>query len=141
MLEYNPFFILGYFLGRKKFNLDGPDGFHSYWRDLRKEPIFFSKRNFGGGSLMVWGAFSSNGVLQLAFPTTRMNSAEYIRILENNLLPFFTTIIQQIGLISRIMPVFIQAVRLVNGYSSTKSMYSSGQHVRLIKIPLKTFGV
>uniref|UniRef100_A0A1I7X3U4 DDE_3 domain-containing protein n=1 Tax=Heterorhabditis bacteriophora TaxID=37862 RepID=A0A1I7X3U4_HETBA len=37
----------------KKFNLDGPDGWHSYWRDLRKEPRHFSTRNFGGGSVTV----------------------------------------------------------------------------------------
>ncbi|RCN41211.1 hypothetical protein ANCCAN_12849 [Ancylostoma caninum] len=37
----------------KKFNLDGCDGQEGYWRDARKEPRFFSKRKFGGGSLMV----------------------------------------------------------------------------------------
>uniref|UniRef100_A0A1I7XB91 DDE_3 domain-containing protein n=1 Tax=Heterorhabditis bacteriophora TaxID=37862 RepID=A0A1I7XB91_HETBA len=33
-----------------KFNLDGPDSCHSYWRYLRKQPRHFSTRNFGGGS-------------------------------------------------------------------------------------------
>uniref|UniRef100_A0A915CR11 Transposase Tc1-like domain-containing protein n=1 Tax=Ditylenchus dipsaci TaxID=166011 RepID=A0A915CR11_9BILA len=47
------------FSDEKKFNLDGPDGFSYYWRDLRKEPRFFSKRNFGGGSVMVWLGFSA----------------------------------------------------------------------------------
>lgn len=46
------------FSDEKKWNLDGPDGFDGYWRDLRKEPQYFSKRNFGSGSLMVWGAIS-----------------------------------------------------------------------------------
>ncbi|KAK2579083.1 hypothetical protein KPH14_010932 [Odynerus spinipes] len=76
------------FSDEKKFNLDGPDGYNSYWRDLRKEPRYFSKRNFGGGSLMVWGAFCIHGILPIAFPSKRMDSAEYITILENNLLPF-----------------------------------------------------
>ncbi|ULT88886.1 hypothetical protein L3Y34_007826 [Caenorhabditis briggsae] len=40
------------FSDEKKFNLDGPDGFKSYWHDLRKDPAVFAKRNFGGGSLM-----------------------------------------------------------------------------------------
>lgn len=37
---------------------------------------------------MVWGAFSQNGVVQIAFPSTRMNSQEYIEMLQNHLLPF-----------------------------------------------------
>uniref|UniRef100_A0A1I7X420 DDE_3 domain-containing protein n=1 Tax=Heterorhabditis bacteriophora TaxID=37862 RepID=A0A1I7X420_HETBA len=54
----------------KKFNLDGPDGCPSYWRDLRKEPRHFSTRNVGGGSGMIWGAFSS---VVLAKLTTSSN--------------------------------------------------------------------
>ena len=42
------------FSDEKKFNLDGPDGFHSYWSDLRKDEKIFSKRQFGGGSVMIW---------------------------------------------------------------------------------------
>jgi transposase len=76
------------FSDEKKFNLDGPDGFNCYWRDLRKEPRYFSKRNFGGGGLMIWGGFCSEGVLRLGFPSFRMNSAEYIEVMEANLLPF-----------------------------------------------------
>lgn len=76
------------FSDEKKFNLDGPDGFHSYWRDLRKEKRIFSKRNFGGGSLMVWGAFCADGLLRLSFPSCRMNSVEYQKVLESSLIPF-----------------------------------------------------
>uniref|UniRef100_A0A8R1II52 DDE_3 domain-containing protein n=1 Tax=Caenorhabditis japonica TaxID=281687 RepID=A0A8R1II52_CAEJA len=76
------------FSDEKKFNLDGPDGYKLYWHDLRKDPAVFSKRNFGGGSLMVWGAFSSAGYLELAFTTCRMNSTDYQDVLQNHLLPF-----------------------------------------------------
>uniref|UniRef100_A0A8R1ICI9 Tc1-like transposase DDE domain-containing protein n=1 Tax=Caenorhabditis japonica TaxID=281687 RepID=A0A8R1ICI9_CAEJA len=76
------------FSDEKKFNLDGPDGYKSYWHDLRKDKLFFSKRNFGGGSVMVWGAFSVAGLLDLAFVSTRMNSSEYQDVLQGHLLPF-----------------------------------------------------
>ena len=53
------------FSDEQKFNLDGPDGFQSYWHDLRKENQLFSKRPFGGGSVMVWGAFTASGKADL----------------------------------------------------------------------------
>ena len=76
------------FSDEKKFNLDGPDGFSGYWRGLRKELRYFYKRNFGGGSLMIWGTFCSDAVLDLVFPSTIMNSGEYIGILNEKLMPF-----------------------------------------------------
>lgn len=76
------------FSDEKKFNLDGPDGFNCYWRDLRKEPRYFSKRNFGGGSVMVWGAISSLGGLELRFISTKMDGREYQDVLRHSLLPF-----------------------------------------------------
>ncbi|KAE9033868.1 hypothetical protein PR002_g8441 [Phytophthora rubi] len=39
----------------KKFNLDGPDGFKYYWRDMRQPAQSFVRRQNGGGSVMVWG--------------------------------------------------------------------------------------
>jgi len=54
------------FSDEKKFNLDGPDGLQYYWHDLRKEEQVYSKRQAGGGSVMVWGAFSAKGKSRLA---------------------------------------------------------------------------
>ena len=51
----------------KKFNLDGTDGYRYYWHDLSKEKQYFSKRHFGGGSLMVWGSYGLNGNTDLSF--------------------------------------------------------------------------
>lgn len=76
------------FSDEKKFNLDGPDGFQYYWHDLRKEPQYFKKRNFGGGSLMLWAAFSMNGKTRLLKCDGRMNSEKYINMLEVELITF-----------------------------------------------------
>jgi len=50
---------------KKKFNLDGPDGY--YWHDLSLEKQYFSKRHFGGGFLMIWGAYGLNGNTDIFF--------------------------------------------------------------------------
>ena len=76
------------FSDEKKFNCDGPDGFRYYWHDLRKDPEYFSKRNFGGGSVMVWAAFSRAGKLGISFVKPRMNSAMYQEVLKDRLLSF-----------------------------------------------------
>ncbi len=53
------------------------------------EPRYFSKRGFGGGSVMVWAGFSAFGkITPLVFVTYRMNSKDYQNVLENNLLPY-----------------------------------------------------
>lgn len=76
------------FSDEKKFNLDGPDGFQYYWHDLRKDPQFFKKRNFGGGSLMLWAAFSMHGRTHLCKCDGRMDSKKYINMLETELITF-----------------------------------------------------
>ncbi|OQR88375.1 hypothetical protein ACHHYP_20303 [Achlya hypogyna] len=47
------------FSDEKKFNLDGPNGWQYYWHHLRHDEQLFSRRQNGGGSVMVWGAFSA----------------------------------------------------------------------------------
>ena len=46
------------------------------------------KRQNGGGSVMVWGAITAHGVLDLKVCTNNMAKEEYIRILERSLLLF-----------------------------------------------------
>jgi hypothetical protein len=75
------------FSDEKKFNLDGPDGYAYYWHDLRKEERIFSKRCFGGGSLMVWGCFGFSGG-RLTIFSGRIDSVAYTNMLESELLPF-----------------------------------------------------
>ena len=50
----------------------------------------FTFRNFGGGSLMVWVAFSINGCLELVFVSSKIKSVDYIlvNVLQKSLVPF-----------------------------------------------------
>jgi len=54
MVEYGGRWNSIIFSDEKKFNLDGPDGYQYYWRDLRKEKETYFTRHSGGGSVMVW---------------------------------------------------------------------------------------
>lgn len=74
------------FSDEKKFNLDGPDGWQCYWHDLRKSTEVSMSRNFGGGTVMVWGAFCFHGQFPIAWITTTMNSAAYVELLETQLI-------------------------------------------------------
>jgi transposase/DNA-binding CsgD family transcriptional regulator len=76
------------FSDEKKWNLDGPDGFQNYWRDLRRPPRRTKRRQAGGGSVMVWAAFSARGKSQLVVLTGRQNSDDYVYTLSEFLLPF-----------------------------------------------------
>ena len=79
-----------YFSDEKKWNLDGPDGCQYYWHDLRKDQSFFKSRQFGGGSVMVWAAFSATKKSKIVFLEGRQNSAMYIQTIKGNLKPIIT---------------------------------------------------
>ncbi|OWY94837.1 Transposase [Phytophthora megakarya] len=76
------------FSDEKKFNLDGPDGFKNYWRDLRSPPRRCMRPQNGGGSLMVWGAFGVKGKSELVVLQERQSSLSYIYTISEHLLPF-----------------------------------------------------
>ncbi|KAF9760554.1 Transposable element Tcb1 transposase [Nosema granulosis] len=71
-----------------KLNLFYTDGTVSVWR---KPGTGLALKNLsptvkrGGGSIMVWGCFSYQGVGNLVFIEGKMNSMDYINILSNNL--------------------------------------------------------
>jgi len=75
------------FSDEKKFNLDGHYGCQFYWHDLRKEPEKHLSRNFGGGSVMVWGVFSFYHKSSICWISNKMKSKDYINVLNDALLP------------------------------------------------------
>ena len=77
------------FSDKKKFNLDGPDGFKYYWHDIRRPERYSTTRNFGGGSLMICAAFHYHNRTPICKVSGRLNSQGYINLLENVLLDFF----------------------------------------------------
>ncbi len=80
------------FSDEKKFNLDGPDGWSYYWHDLRKEEVIFAKRQAGGGSVMVWLAFSWDRATPVVFLDGNLTSAKYVNILQAHIVPIVRAI-------------------------------------------------
>ena len=65
------------FSDEKKFNFDRPDCYKKYWHDIKKIKPYFSKWQYGGGSVMVWGAFAGNRLLLTGVIDTKINEEKY----------------------------------------------------------------
>ena len=76
------------FSDEKKFNLDGPDCYSYYLHHLDAKGVTRSKRNFGGGTVMVWGAFCYPGKLPICFISTHTNSDAYVDLLGDVLINY-----------------------------------------------------
>lgn len=76
------------FTDEKKFRFDGPDGNAFYWADSAVDPRYFSRRQSGGGGIMLWGGFSARGTCTLACFEDKEDSAAYCEIIEKSILPF-----------------------------------------------------
>jgi hypothetical protein len=118
------------FSDEKKFNLDGPDGLHHYWHDIRKEPKILSNRVQGGGSVMVWAAFGFGGQTEIIFIDTRMDSKTYQELLRDNLLPFAANIGGQEW-------VFQQDNAPIHASNSTKKWFNDHQ-IRVLEWPSRS---
>ena len=76
------------FSDEKRFSLDGPDGHAHYWADQRLPADFFSKRNRGGGGIMVWASISWEGKTDLVVLDGTLNAGAYVKMLQDHLEPF-----------------------------------------------------
>lgn len=72
------------FSDEKKFNLDGPDNWSTYFDESRR--IYRSKRQMGGGSVMVWMALLPNGTLHLELLEGKVDTSRFLAVM-NRVLP------------------------------------------------------
>jgi transposase len=118
------------FSDEKKFNLDGPDGLHSYWHDIRKEPELLSRRVQGGGSVIIWAGFGYRGITDIGFVKPKSKSHDYQEMLHQQLLP----VARNIGGKNWI---FQQDNASIHNSRSTKSWFSKHK-VRVLDWPSKS---
>ena len=64
-------------------------GFNTIGVNSGKKNRFFSKRQNGGGNVMVWNAFYRHGKSEITILKGTKRAENYIETLENYLLPFF----------------------------------------------------
>uniref|UniRef100_H3GV20 Tc1-like transposase DDE domain-containing protein n=1 Tax=Phytophthora ramorum TaxID=164328 RepID=H3GV20_PHYRM len=76
------------FSDEKKWNLDGPDGFQTYWWDIHRPLRQTKRRQAGSGSVVVWAGFSAAGKTKLAVLYVKQNSDDYVYTMSEYLLPF-----------------------------------------------------
>ena len=63
---------------------DGLDDFQRYWYDEDIPPETFLMRHSGGGSIIIWGAFSYRGTIELQAVQGRQDAARYTGMLKRS---------------------------------------------------------
>ena len=94
--DYTIFCLHSIFSDEKKWNLDRPAGYRCYWSDLRKKPKYFTKTNFGEGSLIIWGPFHQVVALNIISHLQQWIVHSTLLSLAVLLLPLFERIMKKI---------------------------------------------
>ena len=76
------------FSDEKEFNLDGPDGFHYYWHDIRTDDNIMISRQMGGSSVMVWAAIGIKNNSNIVILKGKQDSQKYVQTLLTHLLEY-----------------------------------------------------
>lgn len=118
------------FTDEKKFNLEGPDGWAHYYHDLRKQEKMFSKRQMGGGSVMIWGGIGYDHKTDIVFISGRMNCQQYVNLLENQLQKYFE-------LVPKENVIFHQDNAPVHTAKVAKEFFRKGR-IRIIDWPARS---
>ena len=94
------------FTDEKKFNLDGPDGYHYYFHDLRKDKRFLNRRHSREGGVMVWGAITYYGTIDLEFQSAKMTVQAVKRYWNRLFRSSVNYLVPYLGYCNRIMPLY-----------------------------------
>ena len=79
------------FTDEKKTELDGPDNWCSWMEENHQ--FYLNKRQYGGGSLMVWGMIFSTGHIFVKTASGRINSDTYIKLMKDTAIPIMRDIL------------------------------------------------
>jgi transposase len=114
------------FSDEKKFNLDGPDGIHCYWHDIRMEPQYLSRRVQGGGS--VWFGLGLDIVVKPVYVLSMEEWTQKVikNYFENNCYRLDQRLVARNGFSSRTMLLFILQDQLKIGLPNKVFGFSTG---------------
>ena len=84
---------------------------------------FQTRMQGGGGSVSMWGCFTTSGPGPLVFYDGRLNASRYINVISNTLLPFiaanFDMRVDEYGIINKTMHNVIEQTSPLNGFRTT----------------------